>query len=151
MNLAFLLGRGPPGGPGLRRLVPAYALRSVGLLDLFSGVLLPAVGASDRGDWHFLRLGEATGRQERWSPLQQLGRTSLFIYWIHVEMVYGLLSLPLHHALTLRQAWLALALFSLFMLFCSIGKDRLVARRETRREPNRGVFLPSSHPPCDSL
>ena len=72
---------------------------------------------------------------ERWSPLQQLGRTSLFIYWIHVEMVYGLLSLPLHHALTLRQTWLGLALFSLFMLFCSIGKDRLVARRETRRQP----------------
>jgi len=23
----------------------------------------------------------------RWSPLQLLGRSSLFIYWIHVELV----------------------------------------------------------------
>ena len=57
-------------------------------------------------------------------------------------MVYGLLSLPLHHALTLRQTWLALALFSLFMLFCSIGKDRVVARRGVRRETQ-----PRSLPP----
>ncbi len=40
----------------------------------------------------------------RWSPMQQLGRTSLFIYWIHVEMVYGLVSLPLHKALSFGQA-----------------------------------------------
>jgi uncharacterized membrane protein len=63
-----------------------------------------------------------------WSPVEQLGRTSLFIYWIHVEMVYGLVSLRLHHALTLGQAWLALAAFAVFMLFCSIAKDRVVAR-----------------------
>ena len=68
LNLGVSLGRGPPGGPGLRRLVPAYALRSVGLLDLFSSVLLPAVGSSNRGDWHFLRLGEATGRQGTMEP-----------------------------------------------------------------------------------
>ena len=87
------------------------------------------------------------GTAAHWSPLTQLGRTSLFIYWIHVEMVYGLLSLPLHHALTLRQTWFALALFSLFMLFCSIGKDRLAARRETRRETQSKSLppvLPSS-------
>ena len=34
----------------------------------------------------------------------QLGRTSLFIYWIHVELVYGLISLPLHRALSLPAA-----------------------------------------------
>ncbi len=67
------------------------------------------------------------GGKEAWSPMQQLGRTSLFIYWIHVEMVYGLVSLPLHHALTLGQSAVALALFTLFMLACSLGKDRAVA------------------------
>jgi fucose 4-O-acetylase-like acetyltransferase len=77
----------------------------------------------------------------RWSPVQQLGRTSLFIYWIHVEMVYGLISLPVHHALTLTQSWVALAVFSLFMLGCSVGKDRLVARWEARRKaPTNNVL-----------
>jgi hypothetical protein len=64
--------------------------------------------------------------------LRQLGRTSLFIYWIHVEMVYGLISRPLHKALTLGQALAALALFALFMLACSIVKDRVVARFPNR-------------------
>lgn len=61
-----------------------------------------------------------------WSPMQQVGRTSLFIYWIHVEMVYGLISLPLHKGLPLVGAWIAFAAFSVFMLLCSIGKDRFV-------------------------
>lgn len=60
------------------------------------------------------------------SPMQQLGRTSLFIYWIHVEMVYGLISLPLHKGLSLGGAWIAFAAFSVFMLACSIAKDRSV-------------------------
>jgi uncharacterized membrane protein len=59
------------------------------------------------------------------SPLQLLGRSSLFVYWIHVEMVYGLMSLPLHHAFSLRGAWIALGVFSLFMLACAAAKERL--------------------------
>jgi uncharacterized membrane protein len=89
----------------------------------------------------FLRLGIMTaaiavaylwelrpGGAHNWSPLRQLGRTSLFIYWIHVEIVYGLISLPLHKHLSWGQSWLALAVFCLFMLLCSILKDRVVAR-----------------------
>jgi len=74
------------------------------------------------------------GGAEKWSPVAQLGRTSLFIYWIHVEMVYGLISLPLHRSLTVTQSWLAWALFSLFMLFCSIAKDRFVMWWAARRQ-----------------
>ena len=62
---------------------------------------------------------------KRWSPLRLLGQTSLFIYWIHVEMVYGLISTPLHGALTLRQAWAALGVFCLFMLLCASIKVRV--------------------------
>jgi uncharacterized membrane protein len=62
-----------------------------------------------------------------WSPLQQLGRTSLFVYWIHVEMVYGLISLRIHKALTHPQAWAAFGAFALFMLFCSVMKDRFTS------------------------
>jgi uncharacterized membrane protein len=73
----------------------------------------------------------------RWSPLQQLGRTSLFIYWIHVEMVYGVISMPLHQGLSLRAAWLALFVFWIFMLGCSVAKDRVVAtwKRRAPAEP----------------
>jgi len=88
---------------------PAYFFMRVGIMVL-------AVGAAFA--WE-----ARPGGRDTWSPLQQLGRTSLFIYWIHVEMVYGHISEPLHKALTLRQAWLAFALFALLMLACSIGKD----------------------------
>lgn len=62
----------------------------------------------------------------RWSPLQLLGQRSLFVYWIHVEMVYGLPSTPIHGALTLGQAWAALGLFCVFILMLVLAKDRLV-------------------------
>jgi uncharacterized membrane protein len=67
-----------------------------------------------------------------WSPLAQLGRTSLFIYWIHVEIVYGLISLPLHHALSLPAAFAAYIAFCGFMLVCSLVKDAVVARYRAR-------------------
>jgi uncharacterized membrane protein len=62
----------------------------------------------------------------RWSPLQLLGRSSLFIYWIHVEMVYGIVSTPLHGGLRLRWAWVALVAFWSFMLLCALAKERTV-------------------------
>ncbi len=77
------------------------------------------------------------------SPMEQLGRTSLFIYWIHVEMVYGLVSRRIHHALTLEQAWRSLAAFSVFMLGCSIAKDRAVVWWRARRARGKtAVFAP---------
>jgi hypothetical protein len=62
-----------------------------------------------------------------------MGRSSLFIYWIHVEMVYGLISLPLHNALTLPQSLFLFVLFSCFMLVCSLVKDRMLAWWNDRR------------------
>ena len=65
---------------------------------------------------------------KRWSPLQMLGRSSLFIYWIHVELVYGLVSLPLHGALSLAGAWAAFGLFCLLMLGAAAAKDWTVGK-----------------------
>jgi uncharacterized membrane protein len=98
---------------------PAFFFLRVGLMTMSIGVAYA---------WES-RPGGAT----KWSPLRQLGRTSLFIYWIHVEMVYGLISLPLHKALTFGQSLIALALFTLFMLACSIAKDRAVDYVTRRR------------------
>jgi uncharacterized membrane protein len=68
-----------------------------------------------------------------WSPLVQLGRTSLFIYWIHVEMVYGLISLPLHGSLSFTAACVAYAAFCAFMLVCSLAKEAAVDRFRAHR------------------
>ena len=73
----------------------------------------------------------------RWSAVTQLGRTSLFIYWIHVELVYGLISLPWHRALTLPQAVVAYAAFCGLMLGCSLAKER-IARHLLRPKAGSG-------------
>jgi len=100
----------------------------------------------------FLRCGLATlalsgahawigrrGDHARWSPITQLGLTSLFIYWIHVELVYGLISKPWHRGLTLLQAAPAYLVFCGLMLACSIVKERLAQRVNAARAPRRST------------
>jgi uncharacterized membrane protein len=60
--------------------------------------------------------------------LEAFGRASLFVYWIHVEMAYGVLSTPLHRRLPLEQALVAFAAFTLFLFFLVKVKPRVVAR-----------------------
>jgi len=86
-----------------------------------AGLMIAAIGAAYA--WQ-----SRPGGVEKWSPLRQMGRSSLFIYWIHVEIVYGLISLPLHKALTLPQSLLMFAVFSVFMLGCSMAKERVQRR-----------------------
>jgi len=64
----------------------------------------------------------------RWSPLQLMGQTSLFLYWVHVELVYGLVSHPVHGAFSLRAAWAAVAVFCLLMLWLAVIKQRLTGK-----------------------
>jgi uncharacterized membrane protein len=59
------------------------------------------------------------------SLLQQFGRTSLFVYWIHVELVYGYFSYPLHRSLPLSAALLAFVVFTGLMFAASMAKTRL--------------------------
>lgn len=75
------------------------------------------------------------GRQAGWSPLLQFGRTSLFVYWIHVELAYGAVASPVRGQLSLGRAYLATVLFTAALLLASIGKDRLVAWWRGRRPP----------------
>ena len=76
--------------------------------------------------------------------MEQLGRSSLFIYWIHVELVYGLISLSIHKMLTHAQAWAAYAAFVLFMLALSIQKDRFETWWKTRAKRQRAYLIESS-------
>ena len=58
------------------------------------------------------------------AALQEFGRASLFVYWIHVEMAYGVISLPLHRRLPFGIALVALVVFGA-LLFALV---RLKAR-----------------------
>src|SRR5262249_31452934 len=72
---------------------------------------------------------------ERFSPLRQLGRTSLFVYWIHVELVYGHASDAIRHKLGLGWASVLLVLLTLAMLALSWWRtERFEAWRRRRRE-----------------
>ena len=88
----------------------------------------------------------------RWSPMILLGRSSLFIYWIHVEMVYGIVSTPLHHALSLPAAWLALGAFCVFMLGCAAMKEQVVANwRDRGGKTARRIREAEASHPADAL
>ena len=60
-----------------------------------------------------------------WSPLRDFGVASLFVYWVHVEMVYGVASLWLHKALTFNQAVVSYIALSLFLFGLVKAKDRV--------------------------
>jgi len=74
------------------------------------------------------------------SALQEFGRASLFVYWIHVELVYGVLSGPVHKRLTLDQALIAYALFSVAMFGAVKMKDQVVEWWNTGRLQPSGAL-----------
>lgn len=62
------------------------------------------------------------------SPLQELGRSSLFVYWVHVELVYGVITTGLHRALTFEASVIGFVLFSGLMFMLVRAKNRVIAR-----------------------
>ena len=73
-----------------------------------------------------------------WSPLEMMGRASLFVYWVHVEMVYGLLSKPLRRSLSFEAVLAAYAIFTVFLLALVILKDRFIDGRRAPAVPQPG-------------
>jgi len=65
--------------------------------------------------WRWLR-GRTLARQH---PLLLFGRTSLFVYWVHVELAYGVFSYPLHKALPVPYALTGLALVIAAMYYAA--------------------------------
>lgn len=96
---------------------------------LRAGVLVAAIGAAYAWHQRPALAREGVG----WSPLQQMGRTSLFIYWIHVELIYGLVVRPLHKTLSFPRAWLGVLGFTVVMVLASLLKDRLVSAVRSRK------------------
>ena len=62
------------------------------------------------------------GAGEGWSWVRQFGVTSLLVYWVHIELVYGHASFLWKDALTVPQTVCAAILIILFMLALSTMK-----------------------------
>jgi uncharacterized membrane protein len=62
----------------------------------------------------------------RWgfSPLVQIGKTSLLVYWVHIEFVYGRFSILPKRSVNIRTASFGLVLIFLSMLLLSIARTR---------------------------
>jgi uncharacterized membrane protein len=97
---------------------PTFFFLRVGLIAL----LLPLAYLWERAPWR--------GMVSRWSPIEELGRASLFVYWIHVEMVYGFISRPLRRNLSFEAAIVAYVLFSAFLLGLVLLKNRRMRLRK---------------------
>jgi uncharacterized membrane protein len=85
--------------------------------------------------WLWLRRPTAA----RYSPMIVMGRASLFVYWVHVELAYGFFSYPLHYALPLPWALAAFGVFTAFMLGLTVLWNR-------RRRP----MVPAHLTPIDT-
>jgi uncharacterized membrane protein len=69
--------------------------------------------------------------------LERLGRASLFVYWIHVELVYGYASWLWRRRLPVWATVGAFAVFSCLMYAVVVARDRY-------RERKSSVFTPSA-------
>jgi len=126
-----LLAAGGYGASYLPALYPHvnFWTSSPTFFFLRTGLVVTAVGVA----WAWAQRPRPAGR---WSPLVLLGVESLFVYWIHVEMVYGVLTRPLHRQLPLPWTVAAFAAFTFLMLGAVIVKRRAqTAWRERRTRP----------------
>ena len=62
------------------------------------------------------------------SPLVQLGQTSLLVYWVHIEFVYGRFSILTKHTQTIPRATFGLLIIFTAMVLLSIARTRLKGR-----------------------
>ena len=74
----------------------------------------------------------------RFSMMRQFGRTSLLVYWIHVDLCYGMVSKPLHQRLGFGWATAGLVAMVALMLAISVLKTKFWKgwrRHERSRRP----------------
>jgi fucose 4-O-acetylase-like acetyltransferase len=64
----------------------------------------------------------------RFSPMIQLGQTSLLVYWVHIEFVYGRFSILPKQAVSISTASLGLLAIFVAMLLLSMARTRLKGR-----------------------
>ncbi|MGE0394131.1 MAG: heparan-alpha-glucosaminide N-acetyltransferase domain-containing protein [Vicinamibacterales bacterium] len=115
-------------GYGLSFLPSPYAqsdfwTSSPAFFLLRCGVLLLAVAAT----WALTPVLAGAGAPAgRW--LARLGTSSLFVYWIHVEIVYGMVSDPFRRRFSFNETIVVYGLFVLLVYGMVLLKDALLAR-----------------------
>jgi uncharacterized membrane protein len=101
---------------GKWRNLPSYTFTHIGWICVLAGSL-----------W----LVQPFFHPERFGPVRQLGRTSLLMYWVHVDLVYGHLTgehaLNIKGQLTLGQTAIGLLVLTLLMLPLSWARTRYFA------------------------
>lgn len=103
------------------------------------GVLMVALSAIFAVARHLERRGLAL------RPLTRLGRSSLFVYWIHVELVYGYASWLWRGRLPLWGTAIAYVAFSALMYRAILWRDRWVERHgKFRHLHNKELSIQSS-------
>jgi uncharacterized membrane protein len=145
---------------GERRVLVTLAVVGLGLASAgYAAAFLPPIYAvtefwTSSPTFFFLRLGilmvavPVASVALTWMPgrsqIVEFGVASLFVYWIHVEMVYGVLSLPIHRRLTFSEALVGFIIFSLFLFWLVTLKRKFSARRaglssRLHENPAKGV------------
>ena len=69
------------------------------------------------------------------SPLIQLGHTSLLVYWVHIEFVYGRFSLLPKHASSIGAAAAGITTIFLAMLGLSLFRTHVLKKALTGAKP----------------
>jgi uncharacterized membrane protein len=98
---------------------PTWFVMRLGILIVALAVIHAAAGIASRQDIHL-------------RSLARLGRSSLFVYWIHVELVYGFATWPLRARLPLWGALVCFVAFSALMYGAVVFRDRIA---ESHRRP----------------
>ena len=76
--------------------------------------------------------------------LEKFGRNSLFVYWIHVELVYGYTTWVIHRRLPLWGTGLAYLLFCTAMYAAILLRDRVMTWWKTTRTPKSSPARPAA-------
>jgi uncharacterized membrane protein len=77
------------------------------------------------------------------SPMIQLGKTSLLVYWVHIEFVYGRLSFLPKHKCSVLQASIGLLIIFLAMLALSLLRTRWKSRHPKAQNLTAPIELTS--------
>jgi hypothetical protein len=110
-GMSFLPSIYPAGYSNFWTSSPTYYFIKIGIMLVLMGLIYVCVQ----------RPFSVEPRNPAWSPMLEFGRSSLFVYWIHVELAYGIFSYPLHRKL---PVWWSLVAFTVFTSSTAHPPDR---------------------------
>lgn len=119
----------PAGWSNFWTTSPTYYVMKMGIMLMIMGAVYVYVQ----------RPFAAEPRNPSWSPMLEFGRSSLFVYWIHVELAYGIFTWPIHRRLTLEWTLFSFIVFTALMFWASVAKTRWVARHKATKTAHSPV------------